>query len=516
MSNVELRAPPDKWAVTSIGDVAQINPSGSTVTANHDQPVTFLRMAAVEELSGEIDTSDTRLFSAVKKGFTRFQDGDLLFAKITPCMENGKIAVVRDLLGGIGCGSTEFHVIRPALGVEADYLRYYLVQSSFRQLARRNMQGAVGQQRVPAAFVREAQLPLAPSNEQKRIVSKLDEIFSRIDDGERALERVQRLVERYRQSVLKAAVTGELTRAWREQRKGKLESGHVLLQRILEARRAAWEKAELDKMKAKGQKPANDKWKQKYQEPSPPDSTNLPDLPEGWVWASLPQLGYFGRGKSKHRPRNEPKLFGGQYPFLQTGTVRSSNGRITTFDSTYSELGLAQSKLWPKGTICITIAANIAASGILEFDACFPDSVVGLIADPNIVAEYVEFFIRTARESLDRYAPATAQKNINLDILEQVAVPLPPFGEQVAICSKVQEELSKIEDIFRTVNIAGDQSIVLRQATLKSAFSGKLVPHDPTDEPGSNLLKRIAAERHTATKTKTTRGRRPIMPKSSA
>ena len=156
----------------------------------------------------------------------------------------------------------------------------------------------------------------------------------------------------------------------------------------------------------------------------------MPDLPDGWLWVTLPQLGEFGRGKSKHRPRGHPSLYGGEYPFLQTGRIRNSNGRIRTFDKTYNEKGLAQSRLWPKGTVCITIAANIAETGILDFDACFPDSVVGLIPHPDLGPEYPEFFLRTARDNLDRYAPGSAQKNINLGILEKVSVPFPSKVEQ--------------------------------------------------------------------------------------
>src|SRR5690606_2475572 len=161
---------------------------------------TFLPMAAVEELSGELDLGTRKPFGDVKKGFTRFRDGDVLFAKITPSMENGKVAIAADLEGGIGCGTTEFHVIRPKPGVSAAYIRYFMVRSTYRQEAKRNMQGAVGQQRVPASFVRDSYLPLAPTEEQSRIVSKLDQLFSRIDEGERVLEQVSKLVERYRQS----------------------------------------------------------------------------------------------------------------------------------------------------------------------------------------------------------------------------------------------------------------------------------------------------------------------------
>src|SRR5258708_27022026 len=145
-----------------------------------------------------------------------------------------------------------------------------------------------------------------------------------------------------------------------------------------------------------------------------------------------------GRGKSRHRPRNEPALFGGPYPFIQTGDIAQSGGRITTHKQTYSKAGLAQSRLWPTGTICITIAANIAESAILTYPACFPDSVVGIIANPKVsVAEYVEFFMRVAKADLATFAPATAQKNINIGILNELQVPLPPLPEQKEIVRRV-------------------------------------------------------------------------------
>lgn len=208
---------------------------------------------------------------------------------------------------------------------------------------------------------------------QGAVASKIDELFSSIDEAERALERVRKLVERYRQSVLKAAVTGELTREWREQHAGELESGEALLTRILEARRQAWEQSELAKMDAKGVRPYSGEWKKKYKEAVSPNSSKLPELPNRWTWASLPQLGEFGRGKSKHRPRNSPLLFGGQDPFIQTGIVRSSKGSISSFSETYNEFGLAQSKLWLKvllltksGALLLTLSGVSAISSLSD------------------------------------------------------------------------------------------------------------------------------------------------------
>jgi type I restriction enzyme S subunit len=183
--------------------------------------------------------------------------------------------------------------------------------------------------------------------------------------------------------------------------------------------------------------------KAKRQEPLPePNSDQAPfDLPVGWTWARFPELGTFGRGKSKHRPRNDPALFdGGTHLLIQTGDVARSQGVIETYTNKYNDFGLSQSFKWPKGTLCITIAANIADSGILSFDACFPDSVVGFIpASMFENARYFEYFVRTAKANLLEFAPATAQKNINLEILNSVLIPLPPLAEQRRIVAKVDE-----------------------------------------------------------------------------
>ena len=196
-------------------------------------------------------------------------------------------------------------------------------------------------------------------------------------------------------------------------------------------------------------------------------------LPSGWAWARFPEIGVFGRGKSKHRPRNDPSLFeGGTHLFVQTGDVARSNGIIETHTSKYNDLGLAQSAKWPKGTLCITIAANIADTGILSFDACFPDSVVGFI--PHSVfpeARYFEYFIRTAKSDLLEYAPATAQKNINLGILTAVLIPLPPLAELSRIVAKVDELMALCDQLETQLKTTQTHSRQLLESLLHEALS---------------------------------------------
>jgi type I restriction enzyme S subunit len=197
-------------------------------------------------------------------------------------------------------------------------------------------------------------------------------------------------------------------------------------------------------------------------------------LPPGWLWAGFPELGTFERGKSKHRPRNDPSLFeGGTHLFVQTGDVARCNGVIETFTSKYNDAGLAQSAMWPKGSLCITIAANIADSGILGFDACFPDSVVGFIPAsvfPN--ARYFEYFMRTAKADLLKFAPATAQKNINLGILNQVLIPLPPLAEQQRIVAKVDELMALCDELETRITAAAATRRQLLEASLQEALKG--------------------------------------------
>jgi type I restriction enzyme S subunit len=504
---------PDLWTYTKIGDVAAVNPPGSTVTAYDEQLVTFLPMAAVAELTGRVDMSMQRPFGEVKKGFTRFRDGDVLFAKITPCMENGKSAVVRGLAGGIGCGSTEFHVMRPAEGISPDYLRYFVSRSVFRQEAKRNMQGAVGQQRVPVDFIREADLPLAPAAEQERIVSKIEELFSRIDEGERALERVQTLVERYRQSVLKAAVTGELTRAWREQRKGKLESGEALLARILKARRAAWEKAELDKMKAKGIKFAGDAWKRKYKEPSPPSTTDLQELPEGWVWVSVEQLCFVDTGATPKRG-TEKYFKNGTVDWITSSAVNEPI--ILNAEERITEVAIQETnaKVFPVGSLIVAMYGEGKTRGKISelgIPAATNQACAALICG-HLAAEvkfYLKRFFEKNYSALRSEAAGGVQPNLNLAIIKGTVLPLPPLKELVEINDAVELRASQAASFASEFSSWDRQSTALRQKILGHAFSGLLVHQDPADEPAEALLRRIAIERQSQSVARSSRGRKP-------
>lgn len=196
-----------------------------------------------------------------------------------------------------------------------------------------------------------------------------------------------------------------------------------------------------------------------------------------WEIVKLGEVAEIKRGRSKHRPRNDKSLFGGKYPFIQTGEIREANGgTITTYTQTYSEKGLEQSRLWPKGTLCLTIAANIAETAYLGFDACFPDSVVGILAqEDKLNLDYFNLFIQLVKQEIENKASATAQKNINVDFLENLNIALPPLTEQHRIVQEIESRLSQAEAAEASIAEALQKTEALRQSILKKAFSGELV-----------------------------------------
>ena len=173
----------------------------------------------------------------------------------------------------------------------------------------------------------------------------------------------------------------------------------------------------------------------------------------------LSSIGSIARGVSKHRPRNAPELLGDYMPFIQTGDIANSGMYISNCQSGYSELGVEQSKIWHKGTLCITIAANIGKCAIITFDACFPDSVVGFIANPSIVkVEYVYFYFLWIQQALEDNAMGVAQKNINLGVLNNMNIPVPPIEQQNgfveyvkkvdAASAIIKQEISDLEELM--------------------------------------------------------------------
>ena len=380
--------------MAKLGEVCLINPKSCTL--KDDTEVSFIPMTKVGE-HGEFDASEIKNYSEVKKGFTNFQNGDILFAKITPCMENGKGAIAHNMKNGIGFGSTEFHVLRPDTDkMTSEWLYYLTTWKTFRKEAERNMTGSAGQKRVPKTFLENYVVNLPDIDTQKsenKILRKVDDLIF-----------------------------------LRKQQLAKLDE-------LVKAR-----------------------FVEMFGDPV----KNTMD----WKIKPLSELGELNRGVSKARPRNSPELLGGPYPLIQTGEVANAKTYITSFNSTYSEKGLAQSKMWPKGTLCITIAANIAQTSILTFDACFPDSVVGFISRNMTNELFIHYWFSFFQKILDEQAPQVAQKNINLKILSELNVIVPPLSLQNRFAAFVE----RVDQQKQTVQQSLDKLELMKKALMQEYF----------------------------------------------
>ena len=270
--------------------------------------------------------------------------------------------------------------------------------------------------------------------EQEKTVVKIEEIFSKIDGGITTLIKTKEQLGIYRNAVLNEAFLGNFSAGC-----------HYKFENFC----SCADEEEIEK---------------------------LPKIPKEWRYIPLARLGDLGRGKSKHRPRNDTRLFeDGKYPFLQTSEVKAASKYITEYTKMYGEFGLQQSKLWKAGTLCITIAANIAETAFLGIDACFPDSVVGFTPNENINPWYIKYFIESQKLRLWAFAPATAQKNINLNTLEKLIVPYCSYEEQNLIVKEIENRMSVCDSIEHTIENALIQADALRLSILKKAFEGRLV-----------------------------------------
>lgn len=458
---------PEGWADATIGDLVRVGRERIDPQTHPDFP--YIGLEDVDPHS--LGLSRIGRAGDMRSTSVHFRPGDVLYGRLRPYLNK----VVSPDFEGL-C-SAEFIPLVPADGVLARFLKLRMNCEDFVAFASHLNEG--DRPRVDFEQVAGFTLALPPTAEQHRILAKLDEVLSRVSASRDRLARVPGILKRFRQAVLAAACSGRLTEDWRT--------------------RVAQSPVATD-MEEGGE---------------------LPDIPVSWSWRRLPELGELGRGRSRHRPRDAKHLYGGKYPFIQTGDVARSGGRIETYQQTYSEAGLEQSRLWPAGTVCITIAANIANSGILTFSACFPDSVVGFVANTTSCrGAFVEYFIRTARASLAEFAPATAQKNINLETLSNLMVPCPSVVEQEEIVRRVDALFALADLVERRAAAAASRADRLTQAVLAKAFRGELVPTEAElarqegrpFESAEGLLARIRETPIEARPKRTHRGRRRSHP----
>ena len=392
-----------------LDQICEINPK-RTVSSELSDEISFIPMDAVST-DGKIDTSRT-IFAEGIKNYTTFREGDILFAKITPCMENGKGAIATGLKNGYGAGSTEFIVLRPDIEkISQKWLHLFLSQKSFRLYCQQNMTGSAGQKRVPPKFLAACVLPVPTLKMQEQIIIRLEELFSQLDSGVETLKRVKRQLTVYRQAVLKEAFEGDwdyykakdlcyfITKGTTPKKNELLASGDVPFIKVYNLT----------------------------------FNTSLDFSIEPTFVSKLTHTGFLAR--SIVYPND-----------VLMNIVGPPMGKVSIVPNTYPEWNINQA------------IARFRCTDLL---------------DSKFLAYYLLF--APTVEKMKSQAKATAgQFNLTLEICRNIEIPLPPMKEQQRIVLEIESRLSVCDSIEQTVDAALQQAEAMRQSILKKAFEGRL------------------------------------------
>lgn len=444
MSNVgEL---PDGWRYVKILDACEVNPpKPSKDFLPADALVTFVPMSAVDADMGAITNPELKLYLEVRNGFTSFRDRDVIMAKITPCMENGKAAIIHGTTNGIGFGSTEFHVMRSRGDILPEYLYHFIRQVFFRKEAENHFTGTVGQKRVPVDFIKHSIIPLPPLSEQQRIVALIEVLLMQINTVRVRLGRVPLIMKQFRHGVLAAAFSGSSTEEWREK---------ILLSRSLK------EKGEIDEL---------------------PDCYNYlkDNLPENWQFHSISEITdsiKYGYTASASEEPIGPKM-------LRITDIQDSH--VNWESVPFCEISEVNSKKYQLSTGDIVFARTGATTGkSYRIESCprsvFASYLIRVRTKEEIDSNYLYLFFQSRFywDQISDNTSGTAQPNCNASKLASLIVPIPPLAEQQEIVHRVKALFARADAVEREVAFATKRADALTQAVLSKAFRGELVQHE--------------------------------------
>jgi len=491
---------PKEWISAKLGDIA---PSGGTrnLEVYGDKEFYYVDIEAVDNIGQKI-VNPKRISRAKAPSRARMaiEAGDIIFSLVRPYLRN--IAIVPEELNG-QVASTAYCVMRPAQGILSSFIFYSVLRDDFiNSIATYGNSPPSGHDDEFLAM----SIPLAPTNEQRHIVSAIEQQFTRIDAAAAALIRVQTKLKRYRAAVLKAAVEGKLTESWRAEHPAT-ESASQLLEQILNERRTRWE-ADL---RAKGKDPA----KVKYIEPAKPDTENLPELPEAWCWVVVGQL-------LIESPCNGISIKGSDtppgVPALRLSAMSESG--FDYDDRRYIPISedVAESLAIREGDYFVS-----RGNGSLHFVGrgtfaqkpperiVFPDTMIRLrFVNVGLLRNFIACIWSSAfmRTQIETKAHTTAGiYKISQPNVESFILPLPPILEQEQIVAEVERRLSVVAQLEAIIQTNLKRAERLRQSILREAFAGRLVPQDSDDEPASVLLERIRKERDRRKKETASNGR---------
>lgn len=484
---------PPGWVAVSLGEAW--NEARDRVHPTQIQAAPYLGLEHIASASSEVHGQGSS--AEVKSTVAVFSSGDVLYGRLRPYLNK----VTRPSFDGVA--STEFLVFKEAAALANPFLKYLLSSSAVVSHAHSGSAG-VSLPRVSAEVLGRFEIGLPPLPEQHRIVAKLEELFSELDAGVSALERVQAKLERYRASVLKSAVEGSLTEQWRKENPPD-ETGEELLQRILAERRRRWIEEQLATFEAKGRKPPKN-WKDKYKEPARPDTRELPELPERWCWGTVDQLTCLVTSGSRGWARYYSEC--GDL-FIRAQDINTDKLKFDHVARVALPKGAEGSRtLVEAQDVLVTITgANVTKTARISthLGTAYVSQHVGLLRPvaPELAAYLYTWIIAPAggRRRLEAAAYGAGKPGLNLTNLRELPVAIPPATEARRIVDLCDLAINAVGQGVDAIASQVHRSLALRQSVLKRAFEGRLVPQHPDDEPASVLLDRIRAERE-ATKPK--------------
>lgn len=430
-----------------ISNICEINPPKEILLADNEE-ISFLPMAAIS-VEGDIDLSATIQVDKVKN-YSVFRNGDVLFAKITPCMENGKGAIASNLKNGYGAGSTEFIVLRPnTVLLSAEWLYLFLSQKSFRLTCQQHMTGSAGQKRTTPKYLSTCVIPVPPLAEQQRIVTRIEELFSKLDKAVETLQTIKKQLVVYRQAVLKEAFSGRLTSSWRL--KNSIATASSILDKIKKKKQVIGTYAMMEHIL-------------------------LPELPEHWMWISIGDI-----STGAEYGTSQKSLKSGKIPVLRMGNVQ--NGRFNWHDLVYSndEDEIAKYELHNGDVLFNRTNSPELVGKTASYKGTYPAIFAGYLIRVNQVSDidsnYLTYYLNSSTAKMYGNRVKTDgvnQSNINSKKLYSYPFPLCSLREQQQIVFELESRLSVCDFIEQTVNTALSQADALRQSILKQAFEGEL------------------------------------------
>ncbi|WP_347116639.1 restriction endonuclease subunit S [Vibrio cholerae] len=413
---------PSDWRVIPLKHLATLNPKKSGINKQKmSDHCSFVPMDKLKLNSLKLD--ETKLISDVYDGYTYFENEDVLMAKVTPCFENKNMAVAKNLLNGIGFGSSEIYVLRTNSKLNNQFLFYRLQEDGFMEIATAAMSGAGGLKRVPAEIINTFLAAFPLYEEQQKIANFLDHETAKIDTLIAKQEKLIELLKEKRQAVISHAVTKGL-------------NPNALM------------------------KDSGVEW--------------LGEVPEHWVIKSYRYACKIYRGKFGHRPRNDPAFYDGEYPFIQTGDVARAGKYIKDYKQTLNEKGIGVSQKFPVGTLMMAIAANIGDTAILGFEAYAPDSVVGFKPKSDIDLEFLRYSFMAAFPALEQTSTQSTQANLNVDRIGAVQASFPSISEQREIVAYLDTLLEQYDDIESKSQKSIELMKERKTALISAAVTGKI------------------------------------------